>query len=347
MSVPTTLFIDTSIFYEAGYNFEAARVVAFKEAINGIDLTLLMPDPTSREIHRHISDRSASAVKSLEGAARRAPFLYKLSSWPLNGTNPTRLKSQIEEIANQALSSFLDLFQVVELKYDGVDLHEIMNWYDCRRAPFSEKKKKEFPDALALASINHYHASNPGNIAIISKDKDFSVACERYPHLLHFASLASFSEAIKSEDKRVASIRETLDVNDNDIRAAIADAFNNSGFSIEADWDGEVYESDLTEFNHLDYHVVGLGGDTCTIAFEGDATYKAHVSYDDYDTAIWDGGEAYPMHRIEGTAKDTADISGIAKLRISNNGEKIGGVDNVILDQSDFTITEVPEEPSR
>ena len=344
MSVPTTLFIDTSIFDKAAYNFEAASIVAFKEAIDGMDLTLLMPDPTGREIRRHISDRSASAVKSLEGAARKAPFLYKLSSWPLNGTNSTCLKYQIQNIVSQALSSFLNLFQVVKLEYDGVNLQEIMDWHDLRRAPFSEKKKGEFPDALAIASINHYHANNSGNIAIISIDRDFRSACERYPHLLYFQSLASFVETIKSKDERVASIHEALEANDDDIRKAIANAFNNSGFLLEADWNGDICDTELTGYDFLDHHVVGLGEDTCTITFDGKIFYEAEVSYDDYDNARWEGGEAYPMHRIEGTVEDTAHISGIVKLRVINNGEKIDGVDDIILDQSDFTITGVPEE---
>jgi hypothetical protein len=54
MSVPSTIFIDTSIFDETAYNFEAASVEAFRQAIGGANLTLLMPDPTKREIRRHI-----------------------------------------------------------------------------------------------------------------------------------------------------------------------------------------------------------------------------------------------------------------------------------------------------
>ncbi len=79
------------------------------------------------------------------------------------------------------------------------------------------------------------------------------------------------------------------------------------------------------------------------MVFEGEVTYSAHVSYDDYETAMYDGGVAYPMHRIEGDAQDSASISGIVKLRVSKNWNAIEGAEGAVLDQSDFTLAEYPD----
>jgi len=344
LSVPSTIFIDTSIFDEAAYNFEAASVAAFIKALGNNNFTLLMPDPTKREIRRHLKDRAAAAAKSLEDAARRAPFIRKLSNWPLAGTDAGNLKFEILRIANRDYDEFLKRYSVVELGYDGVDLTRIMNLYDWQRPPFSDRKKAEFPDAIATESILHYQKAHADPIAIISKDSDFQAVCDQHAQLLYFPSLAAFAEALTKEDERAEAVHRALSSNDDDVREAINEAFKDSGFYIEADWDGEVSDPEISEFDSINYHVVGLGEDTCAVAFDAEAIYTAHVSYDDYESAIYDGGDAYPLHRIVGTAEDQASISGVVKLQISNEGTKINEVQGVQLDQKDFTISSYPNE---
>lgn len=339
MSVPSTIFIDTSIFDEAAYNFEAASIEAFTQAIGEADFTLLMPDPTKREICRHIEDKAAAAVKSLEDAARRAPFIRKLANWPLADTNSVLLRNNIQQIAESDYRGFLARFNVIELGYTGVDLERIMNLYDWKLPPFSDRKKAEFPDAIAVAAILHHQETHTDPIAIISKDGDFKAVCDQHPQLLYFPSLVAFAEALNREDERVEAIQGALANNDDDVREAINDAFKDSGFYIEADWDGEVSDPEIDDFLSVDYYVVALGDDTCSVAFDAEAIYRAHVSYDDYETAIYDGGEAFPIHRIDGTAQDEATVSGVIKLKISSGGTVIDEVQGVKLDQKDFTIS--------
>jgi hypothetical protein len=290
------------------------------------------------------NERAVAAVKSLEDAARRAPFIRKLSNWPLAGTTTARLKHDIETIANNDYQGFLEQFSVVELGYEGVDLGRIMSLYDWQLPPFSERKKAEFPDAIAVASILHYQSSHDDPIAVISKDSDFQSVCDQHAQLLYFPSLAAFAEALNSEDARVEAIQIALANNDDEVRKSIDDAFRDSGFYIEADWDGDVSDPEILEFESIDYHVVGIGQDTCTIAFDAVVIYAAHVSYDDYDTAVYDGGDAYPIHQITGTAQDKASVSGVIKLRTSEGGTTIEEVHSAQLDQKDFTISSRPDE---
>ena len=189
MSIPTTIFIDTSIFDESAYNLSSARFKAFRSLAETLNLKLLIPDPTAREIRRHIRERSQSAVKSLEDAARRAPFLSQLDDWPLNETNKVVLANKLENHIEKGLSDFYKNFEIHKLDYRGIEIKEIMNWYDWGHAPFSDKKKNEFPDAFSIASLNQYHKSSNENIAIVSQDGDFKSACAKHKHLLYFPSL--------------------------------------------------------------------------------------------------------------------------------------------------------------
>ena len=156
MSVPSAIFIDTSILDEQNYNFQSSAIGAFVTVVKGKSYVLLLPDPTQREINRHIQERADAVLKALEEAKRRAPFLAKWKDWPVK-KNIFMLNLELKGLAEKEWSEFKSNFKVASLGYDGVILKEIMDWYDRGRAPFgSGKKRKEFPDAFALAALISY-----------------------------------------------------------------------------------------------------------------------------------------------------------------------------------------------
>lgn len=345
MSVPTTVFIDTSIFDESAYNFESASMTAFKNSIADQEITLLMPDPTLREIRRHMEEKTEAAVRTLESAARKAPFLRKLENWLLADQSPEMLRYKLGKIAKVEFDDFLNQFEIAELDYEGVDLNEIMDWYDREMAPFSNRKKAEFPDALAVAAIEKYRRTIDESVAIISKDGDFKNACERFPGLMYFPSLVAYSEALASADERLSWIQASLASESASVNEQISNQFVDSGFVVEANWEGDVEDVEVIDLEGLGFHVVGIGEDRCTIAFEGEIEYSAYVSYGDLDSATYEKGmPAMIHHDIKGTVQETAEISGVIMATIDNKEQRITSLDRLDLDQSDFTIHERPDE---
>ena len=338
MSIPTTIFIDTSIFDESAYNLSSARFKAFRSLAEKLNLKLLIPDPTAREIRRHIRERSQSAVKSLENAARRAPFLSQLDDWPLNGTNKVALANKLESHTKKGLSDFYKNFETHKLDYRGVEIEEIMNWYDWKHAPFSDKKKNEFPDALSISSLNQYYKSSNENIAIVSHDGDFKSACAKHKHLLYFPSLPAYTEAIQREDERIDKIHQMLSDNDSIVRESISEEFPILSFLIEANWEGEAEDIELLEFNELEYYVVGIGHHNYIVSFDAEITFSAYVSYWDLESAVYEKGEAYPLHKIEGRSETETSISGTYKIETNENEEQITSCNRVEFDQDYISI---------
>ena len=125
MNTPRTIFIDTSIFDKLAYNFRSTKLEAIRSLGKKLKLKLLIPDPTEREIKRHIAYRSESAVKSLEAVARRAPFITQLDSWPLKNIEKSRLVYKLQKHVEKELLDFLDNFEVIKLDYSGVDINRL------------------------------------------------------------------------------------------------------------------------------------------------------------------------------------------------------------------------------
>ena len=344
MGTPTTIFIDTSIFDESAYNFNSASFKAFRSLVKSLKLKLLIPDPTAREMRRHISERSHAAVKSIQDAARRAPFLSQLDDWPLNKRSEHELVYDLIGHVEHQLADFYATLEVQKLDYAGINIAEIMNWYDCGQAPFSDRKKSEFPDAFCVAIINEYHKASGENIAIISRDGDFKSACANHKHLLHFPSLASYAEAIQREDERVDQIHELLSKNDAIVRKSISEEFQDLTFLIEANWEGDAEDIEVIDFDELEYHVVGIGDHSYIISFAAEISFSAYVSYWDLETATCDEGEIIPWNKIEGRVEATTSVSGTLKIMTKEKEDTIVECHSTEFDQDYIEIDSKPDD---
>jgi hypothetical protein len=54
MAVPQTVFIDTCVFEAAHFEFTSQQFTALLAAAPAVKLKLLLPEPTEREILRHM-----------------------------------------------------------------------------------------------------------------------------------------------------------------------------------------------------------------------------------------------------------------------------------------------------
>ena len=116
MSIPTAVFIDTSVFRGQSYNFSSTAFSTFVPACKHRNLTLLLPDPMEREVNRQMAALSEKAVGFIDNARRTAPFLAKWKGFPPTDSH----KGLVRHFAATEWRSFLKQFDVVRLNYDGV-----------------------------------------------------------------------------------------------------------------------------------------------------------------------------------------------------------------------------------
>ncbi len=344
MSVPNRIFIDTSILDEQNYNFDSSALAPFIEAVRPRQVILLLPDPTEREIRRHIRHKSQDVLKALQEAKRRAPFLRKWKEWPIKKGDLTLLQ-EIQALANKDLEEFFASMSVERLGYDGIDLKQVMDWYDRRAAPFGEgKKQKEFPDALALAAVVAYARKQQTSVAVISRDSDFHRACEDYAELLFYPDLPTITEAFIAGDERVQKVKELVAANSKMLEQRIAEDFEWLDFSPEEEPNGDVDGVQVAGVQFYELRVVSLGSTECSVAFFAKVNYSAHVQYDDPRTAIVDSSEGVysPLHRKHGIVCDWTEITGMAKIRVSPSWDTILEVTFLKIDDSSVVVTEEP-----
>lgn len=336
MTLPTAVFIDTSVLAGQQYNFESAALSSFVPVASARKLTVLLPDATKREITRQITDRSLEALRALENARRRAPFLAKWKSFP-NLPESRHGDWEVKRVALSELKAFLGRLSVKELGYDGVRVETVMGWYDTATAPFGTgKKRKEFPDAFAIAAVAAYAQSTDSYVAVVSEDGDLKLACDRYPRLLYFESLPALTELLLAEETAVEGVKAVVAASQETLEEAI---FEEAG-QLHFYHANEKYDDiDEVEWDDLYMHavrVVALGGTDCTVTFEAELHLSTKLRWRDFN--YYDDEYRHRSERIH----DACQVSGTAKVKFTPDRRAIAAVTSIELDQSDAELTSEP-----
>jgi hypothetical protein len=335
MSMPTAVFLDTSVLDTQQYNFSSAALTTFVPACAKRGMTLLLPDPTEREIMRHIRDRSRDALSALEEARRKAPFLAKWKSFPPSPKNPMVEQWEVYDVARKEWEAFLKNFKVVRLGYDGLDIRKVMNWYDKVDPPFKEgKKRKEFPDAFAVSMLEEYAEKQRCCVAVVSADDDMKAACDRFASLLHFRTLPPLTELLLSDDDRVERLRQSLSKDMEKLTETIVDQLAGLSF-YHANDRFDIVNTDYDDIDVSELSIVAVGDRECTITF--DAIFRAS-----HDLRWEDSGDDEGPGIKERTVREMTFVPATAKVSFDQKTEQILAVTYFTFEEPNIRVTETP-----
>lgn len=335
MSLPSVVFLDTSVLAGQQYNFSSTALTTFIPLAERHALKLLLPEPTESEVVRQIRERSQDALKALEDARRRAPFLAKWKHFPPKQT-AYMADWEVMRIAMTEWEEFLKNFNLIKLDYSSVNLKSVMHWYDCITPPFREgKKRKEFPDAFAIAIIEAYARKTGATIAVVSEDADMKLACDRFPSLLYFKSLPALTELLLSDSNKLDKIRESLLNDISALEEAASDAAEGLDY-YHADREYKVKRTKLHGVSVDDVRVVGIGAGECTITFDCELEAEHLLEWNEWD----DYRDDY--HEEEAWVIERSPFGGTAKVAIDQRTGAISDVTYFDLEAGDIEVNESP-----
>lgn len=335
MALPEAVFIDTSVFDSQHYNFTATAFSTFLPVAREKALRLVLPAPTEGEILRHIKEFSEAAAGHLENARKESPMLAKWKHFPPIDRLPF-LKYELAAAVRKQWVDFSTSLTLVRLGYELVDLKEVMQWYENVRPPFAVgKKRKEFPDAFAVAMLANHSQSWGRAIAVVSNDPDFRSACERYPYLVYFGGLPALTELLLANESTIESIRERVNTEDAQLEAALLDEAKGILF-MHARGYYQVLTSDIRGVAISDLRIVAIGHHECTVAITAELDGAHEVHWHFHDTVrdeVYEG---------DGLVCELSGISGMAKVAFDKS---TGAVLSADLVQFDDIIIRLDAEP--
>lgn len=301
---PLYVTLDTNTFDANHYNFsDKSTLGLLKKYVKENKIKVVLSDIVIREAERHIESYCKETRRIFKKAGKDANKLFPISLIEAIGfSDHLSLPNEttINEKGQAKFKSFLCDIQAEILDMRQVDFVSIVDDYFAVNAPFenSDKKRKEFPDAIIAYEIRErFGESNP--VAIISNDEGLKKACKKTPEHLFFPTLPELYNAINKRDrdydKAVAiikmlneSIIECIDgYIDDDTIEVRGLSYDKDGISYGNDYDECCLSSH--KIDSIRIHVIDDIDENriiATLVVTGDIT--ADCYYNDYNNAAWD-----------------------------------------------------------
>jgi len=173
----TALTIDTSIFEKNSLALESgllAQLDQFRES----EFELVIANTVANEVKRHLTKNATDATKSLRTALAHTAKHRALSSTRQEELTALSNLAASDDAA-RASKRFDDWVQLVGAdilhEEEFASIGEVMRRYEAGEPPFTEtgEKKQEFPDAVALSTLEGWAEAHDTKILAVAHDKDW------------------------------------------------------------------------------------------------------------------------------------------------------------------------------
>jgi hypothetical protein len=238
--------IDNATFKSEGYKFYEGllgQMKQFKES----PVQVLQTDVVHNEAIKHIGQEISKTRSAIDQALRSANKQLKINDEVINKAKKLlSLKGSEHEIAEERLHEYYKFIGAIKLNSEEyVDLSVLMKMYFSNEAPFEtgKDKKNEFPDAIALLTLDEWAESNDVNVVAVSQDKGWKEYAENSKRITLVASLAEALEKFQPHNKVtdiISHIRKDSFLDNNNhvldmIRHAIINSVDGYDVNIEVD----------------------------------------------------------------------------------------------------------------
>lgn len=238
--------IDTEVFDRAKYALEHGLLKQLEQFKNS-HVKLVLSEVIHREMLAHVTVIVGNTRAGVSSALRHAKIAGLTTE--ANAKKALELASSEETdgaIAARKLQDFCDRCGVEIIDSALAPSKEITDRYFTHQPPFEETgaKKMEFPDAIALTSLEKWAESKNYQVLVVSRDNGWKEFCKISKRLLHQEDLAAALNLLQPHSHASRVLEELndaiqFDIGTNEILklidSSIIDYVNNAEVNVEAD----------------------------------------------------------------------------------------------------------------
>jgi len=177
--------LDTNIFFQNGFYLEGGllgQLTQFKEG----SVQLVLSEIVLKEVFKNLKQRNEELWGNLEQSLKKTGKKHLLSSESLKKIDDV-LKAELspEDAAKARLKKFIENTGAVIVEAKNADINELIKLYFAPSPPFEAKedKKNEFPDAIALLSLDSWAKLKKKTILAISNDGGWGGYAQSSPQI--------------------------------------------------------------------------------------------------------------------------------------------------------------------
>ena len=237
--------IDNASLKGEGYRFYEGILKQMHQFKNS-PVQVIQTDIVHNEAIKHIGQEISNTRSSIERALRSANKQLKIKPSQIDQAKDLlSVEGDESVIADQRLQKYYEWIDGKVIPSSNyADLSLLMELYFETEAPFEtgKDKKHEFPDAIALLSVEGWAEDNDLNVIAVSQDKGWTNYSKNSERITVVSSLSAALEKFQPHNKVeniIASIREDSLLDEpnhilEQITSAIFDSLDGTDIDIEA-----------------------------------------------------------------------------------------------------------------
>ena len=241
---------------------------------------------------------------------------------------------------------------VLTLDYDKCgDVKKVFEEYFDVKAPFSEGKKHEFPDAFVLVGLEKLASELKTKIIILSTDSDFgkyeSKSLEKIEYKTYIDKLLSdekkrnsINDCIESEIMDIE--REVKSVSIGILEDSMSYSFRDSNSVVD---EVEV-EGFTVDVNPENFNIVRESDTELEIELIWSVKYTVNINFENYDAASYDREDGVWYNVEHGVSSDLNESDIIVNLELSKDKESDEYIFDRIVDINTDELTDYISELS-
>jgi hypothetical protein len=186
--------LDTSAFGNPSEMSLEHGLLARLRQFCGTGVRLLMSDVVLNEVELHMAKGASDSLAQLEKSLKAVGGSWNVSREARGEAKKALIGAETpREHASRRVNGFVERNECIIVKAEEhASIEELMRRYFSFQPPFAEResKKNEFPDALAVMSLNAWAEQNDTKILVVSNDDDWVRYCEGTSRLIVIRGLA-------------------------------------------------------------------------------------------------------------------------------------------------------------
>ena len=351
----SALTIDTSIFIQNGLKLNKgllAQLHQFKDN----PINLILSDIVYRELKSHLDRKEKETKSKIESALNDASDYLNCCIDDMEKIKSLiKLNYEAESISKLILEEFIRKCGIELVKgEEDCEIKSLNDMYFQSLASFkeSDNKKNEFPDAIALLSLQYWVEKNNKNLLAVSADNDWKNFALGKGNIEVIDDLAKAMDILNKQtdealDSIIYEIELDLTKSQNSrifesMYSAIENSINISEISAVSSF--EYYIDDeqlslkniyiLTEENEkrLKVYIIDYDSDKITISITCEVMCEVEVAF---NFSVWDSIDKEYVS-VGGTRK-IVEISYETDVLVNLYGNFLDGLQNMDIDEIEVT----------
>lgn len=178
--------LDTNIFCKYHFNFESGLLNELKQ-FSDSSVNLIISKIVQQEILSKLTERSHEIQRKIKLCLEDAQKNFLIDSLDFENISDAVFKeSNFRKRVFERLENFKSLTSFHIVENDDISIDDLLDKYFNHESPFKniKNKKHEFPDAIALMSLEIWADDNETKVIVVSDDNDWEEFCKNTSKLI-------------------------------------------------------------------------------------------------------------------------------------------------------------------